>query len=255
MSLRAAAAGARAGRALLGRRRTQPRLVRWGTQLHDRFMLPHFVEQDFRDVLEELRARGLRASTRRGSRRTSSSASRRSASSRSAGVGLELRHALEPWHVLGEEPGARRHGALRRLVARAPAGARCAAGSATATRVACNGRALPLHPTGTHGEYVAGVRYRAWQPPTCLHPTIPVHAPLVFDVVDTWLERSLGGCTYHVAHPGGRAYERLPGERVRGRGAARRALLAVRPHAGARQARAAPAAIPEFPLTLDLRRS
>ena len=76
--------------------------------------------------------------------------------------------------------------------------------------VTCNGVPVPLHTTGTPGSYVAGVRYRAWNAPSALHPTIGVHVPLVFDVVDRWSGRSLGGCTYHVSHPGGRAYDRFP---------------------------------------------
>ena len=113
---------------------------------------------------------------------------------------------------------------------------------------------MPLHPTGTAGEFVAGVRYRAWQPPSCLHPTIPVHAPLVFDVVDTWNERSLGGCTYHVAHPGGRSYETFPVNAYEAE--SRRAARASQPSA-TRRARwrcRAEERNPEFPLTLDLRR-
>ena len=119
--------------------------------------------------------------------------------------------------------------------------------------VTCNGRRVPLHPTGVNGEFVAGVRYRAWQPPSCLHPTIPVHAPLVFDVFDTWTGRSLGGCTYHVAHPGGRVVRHVPGQRQRGREPADGALLRVRPHARARGPCRRRTRSPECPLTLDLR--
>jgi uncharacterized protein (DUF2126 family) len=76
--------------------------------------------------------------------------------------------------------------------------------------LACNGVAVPLAPTGTEGEYVAGVRFKAWQPPSALHPTIGAQVPLVFDIYDTWSGRAVGGCTYHVSHPGGRAHETFP---------------------------------------------
>ncbi len=186
-------------------------LVRWGTQLHDRFMLPHFVMADFGDVLAELRQSGLpfkdewfapHAEFRFPHIGTLEVPS-------TGGLRVDLRTAIEPWYVLGEEPAG---GGTVRFVDSSVERMQVEVNGLISGRhvVTANGVAVPLHPTGTNGKYIAGVRYRAWQPASCLHPTIGVHSPLVFDVVDSWSGRSVGGCTYHVSHPGGRAFETFP---------------------------------------------
>ena len=199
-------------RSMLARFWKQPyepeRLVRWGTELHDRFMLPYFVEQDFRDVMREMNEAGYAFDfewfaphfefrfPKYGDYAT-------------RGIDVELRHALEPWHVMGEEGGA---GGTVRYVDSSVERMQILVNGLAPDRyvMTCNGRALPLRPTGKVGEYVAGVRYRAWQPASALHPVIGVHSPLTFDLVDTWSKRSMGGCQYHVAHPGGRNYVSCP---------------------------------------------
>jgi uncharacterized protein (DUF2126 family) len=231
------------------------KLVRWGTQLHDRFMLPYFAKLDFDDVLSETRAAGYDIKPEwfaphfefRFPVYGDFAAS---------GIHVELRHALEPWHVLGEEGSA--GGAVRYVdssVERMQVKVNGMAGDRYV--LTCNGHAIPLQPTGNSAEFVAGVRYRAWQPPSCLHPTIGSHAPLVFDLLDTWMGRSMGGCQYHVAHPGGRNYEDFPVNAY----AAESRRLARFFRMGHTPGHIAPVhqpveigTNPNFPFTLDLRR-
>jgi len=186
----------------------QHKLVRWGTELHDRFMLPHYVWNDMQDVVCDLQRSGY-AFQLAWLEPFLEFRFPHIGKVHIQDISLELRTAIEPWHVLGEEVtnlGTARFvdSSVERLQVRVT--------GLTDSRyvVTCNGRRVPLHNTGTQGEYVAGVRYRAWQPPSALHPTIGVHSPLVVDIIDTWNGRSIGGCTYHVAHPGGRNYEVFP---------------------------------------------
>jgi uncharacterized protein (DUF2126 family) len=227
------------------------RLVRWGTTLHDRYMLPHYLEADLRDVLDDLAAAGLAFEPAWFAPHLEFRFPRLGTVVYD-GIELELRAAIEPWHVLGEEPGG---GGTVRYVDSSVERVQVKVRGMIEGRhvIACNGRALPLACAGVAGEYIAGLRFRAWQPSACLHPTIPVDTPLVFDLVDTWAARSLGGCAYHVAHPGGRNYDTRPVNANEAEARRAERFVAMGHTAGTLVPAVAPIA-PESPLTLDLRR-
>ncbi|WP_298182929.1 DUF2126 domain-containing protein [uncultured Pseudomonas sp.] len=228
----------------------QAKLVNWGTALHDRWMLPHFITQDIRDVVQDLRAHGY-AFEERWFDPFIEFRFPRFGTVVYAGVEMEIRQAIEPWHVLGEEMSA---GGTARYVDSSVERLQLRVRGLTDGRheIACNGRRVPLHPTGVPGEYVAGIRFRAWSPWSALHPTIKVQAPLTFDLVDNWSGRAIGGCTYHVVHPGGRSEESSP-VNANAAEARRFARFWSHGHTPGPMRIFEEALNPNFPLTLDLR--
>ncbi len=184
------------------------KLVRWGTTLYDKFMLPHYVHQDMQEVMNDLQEAGYPFQLEwletffefrfplHGKIKVQN-------------IELELRMGIEPWHVLGEESAS---GGTARFVDSSVERIEVKVKNFNHERymITCQGAPVPLKETSVRGEYVAGVRYRAWSPPSALHPTIGKDVPLVFDIIDTWNSKSIGGCTYHVAHPGGRNYDTFP---------------------------------------------
>ena len=226
-------------------------LVRWGQQLHDRFLLPHWLWQDFEDVLGFLEGRGL-ALPAEAYRPFLELRCPVAGRMEVDGVAVEVRNALEPWHVLGEEPTAT---GTSRFVDSSVERIQVRAEGLVPERhqLLVNGRRLPLRPTGRADEAVGGVRFRAWAPAHSLHPHLGIHHPLRLDLVDTWARRSLGACAYHVWHPEGRAFGTPPLTQFEA--AARRAQRFTRE--GPMGWPAAPleaAPHPEAPYTLDLRR-
>ena len=225
-------------------------LVRWGTQLHDRFMLGHYVHEDLTEVLEFLRLNGFKFSPdwfipffdfRFPS----------VGQVQIGGVTLELKNALEPWPVMGEESSA---GGTSRGVDSSVERMEILLKGAVSSQhvVTCNGLRLPLSPTRDGNVQVAGIRYKAWNPWSALHPNLPINTPLKFDVLDTRLERSLGGCKYHVMHPGGRNYDTLPLNENEAEG--RRLSRFEAPTHTAGRIKVPPVVInPDYPHTLDLR--
>jgi len=183
-------------------------LIPWGTELHDRFLLPYFVEQDLREVTGDLLAHGFPFEAH-WFNPFHEFRFPRFGTTQIGHIRLELRFAIEPWNVLGEEASST---GTARYVDSSAERLQLRVRGLTEERhaVTCNGRRVPLVSTGARGDFVAGIRYQAWQPWSSLHPTLAPQTPLVFDVVDLWNGRSLGGCTYHVAHPGGRNYATLP---------------------------------------------
>jgi uncharacterized protein (DUF2126 family) len=226
-------------------------LVRWSTSLHDQFMLPHFVAKDFQEIIDELKAAGFPLEQDWFAPHFEFRFPKLGQVVHN-NIEVELRQAIEPWHVLGEEQAS---AATARYVDSSLERVQVKVRGMTDSRhiLACNGRRVPLRPTGTPGEFVAGVRFRAWQPPSCLHPTIGVHSPLVFDLIDGWNHRSIGGCTWHVSHPGGRSFDKFPVNAYEAESRRSARFFGIG-HTGGKTAVPPSEHNRDYPMTLDLRR-
>jgi uncharacterized protein (DUF2126 family) len=234
-------------------------LVRWGTTLHERFLLPHFVLADLAEVVTDLRAHGIEFEL---SWLLPFLEFRfpRIGVTKIGGVELELRSAIEPWHVLGEEAAT---GGTARYVDSSTERLQVAVSGFIPERhlLTCNGRPVPLTAAGTPGSYIAGVRYKAWNPWSSLHPTLDVDSPLSFDLIDRGSRFCLGGATYHVVHPGGRSYDHPPVNASEAEARRARRFEGMGHTTGIIDLEALDAQLirrmvgdDEYPLTLDLRR-
>ncbi|MEM1287329.1 MAG: transglutaminase family protein [Pseudomonadota bacterium] len=236
--------------AMLWKDPVEPPLSRWGTMLHDRFMLGAFLWEDFQNVLRDLQTAGFPFDPAWYRAQYEFRFPHLGEVSHQ-GVSLTLRGALEPWHVLGEDGAV---GGTARYVDSSVERLEVEITGYNPERfaIACNGRKVPMHATGK-GTHAGGVRFKAWQPARGLHPTIKVHAPLTFDIVDRWNNRSLGGCRYHVGHPGGRNYETPPVNAYEAQ-ARRLARFETTGHSTGAFNLIDERTSPYFPYTLDLRR-